>query len=228
MNKFEYFKNFPMAKELDIAGRFIYSSMKKFCNLKNFYSETDIFFLLYDAAVGIERLQKVLLVVSEEFDESNIKDFEHSLITHSHQKLHEQISRSFGLKFNNNQNSFLNMITTFYKSCRYDRFTLSDSYHKEKDLLVEYLSKGLSCEIVANGVLDNTANNIQFKKFFCKSLGTIASSYYKLIVKKARELNIYTYELIYSSDASKIFYFNHENNAYHEIFVQEERIKKNF
>lgn len=228
MNRIKYFKNFPMIKEIEIAGHFIYSSMKSFCQLDGFWNESDIFYVLYTASVGIERLQKVLLVLSEDITEENAGDFEETLITHSHQDLQKRIQDQIGLSFNSNQNKFLTMLTSFYKSCRYDRFTFGDSYQKEKDLLIGYLSSGLNCEIVANSFFGNTPNDRRFKKYYCKNLGSIASAYHSWISYKAHEQNIYTYELPYNSSAGKIFLPRYENDTYYRLFEQEELTRKEY
>lgn len=52
-----------MGRELDIAGTFIYRAIKEFDTLTCFREECDIFHILYDLSVGIERLQKILVVL---------------------------------------------------------------------------------------------------------------------------------------------------------------------
>lgn len=228
MNRIEYFKNFPMIKEIEIAGHFVYSSMKSFCQLDSFWNESDIFYVLYTASVGIERLQKVLLVLSEDITAENVSDFEKTLITHSHQDLHKRIQEQVGLSFNSSQNKFLSMLTAFYKSCRYDRFTFGISYQKEKDLLIEYLSSGLNCKIIADSFIGNTSNDRRFKKYYCKNLGSMAKAYHSWISRKAHEQNIYTYELPYNSSAGKIFLPKYEDGTYYRLFEQEELTRKEY
>ena len=228
MNQIEYFKNFPMAKEIEIAGHFIYTSMKSFCQLDSFWNECDIFYILYTASVGIERLQKVLLVLAENNTDDDIAKLEKDLITHSHQDLQNRIKNRLGLSLNSNQNKFIAMLTSFYKSCRYDRFTMGSAYEKEKELLIKFLSSGLNREIVANSFFGNTPNDQQFKKFYCKNLGSIARAYHSLISSKAREQNIFTYELNYNSSAGKLFYPHYEDDAYYKLFEEEVLARKEY
>lgn len=74
-----------MGREIDIAGTFIYNGMKSFDAMDGFSQECDVFQVLYSIAVGVERIQKVLLVLLENFpddiSEKYIIDFEKSLIT---------------------------------------------------------------------------------------------------------------------------------------------------
>lgn len=216
-------------QEVDVAYfDYLFAEIQPINQLDSFWNESDIFYILYTASVGIERLQKVLLVLSEDITEENIGDFEETLITHSHQDLHKRIQDQIGLSFNSNQNKLLTMLTSFYKSCRYDRFTFGDSYQKEKDLLIEYPASGLNCEIIADSFVGNTPNNRRFKKYYCKNLGSIASAYHSWISRKAREQNICTYELPYNSSAGKIFLSRYEDGTYYKLFEQEELTRKEY
>ncbi|WP_427340451.1 hypothetical protein [Caloranaerobacter sp. DY30410] len=84
MNKVTYFKNFTIETEIDIAGTFIYNGIREFNRLETFNNEQEIFHVLYPISVGIERLQKVLIVLLEDISLDELEDFEKSLITHSH------------------------------------------------------------------------------------------------------------------------------------------------
>ena len=61
MGEVNYFKNFNMGREIEIAGEFIYESMREMYSLKSFSEHFKINKILYNGAVGIERLQKILL-----------------------------------------------------------------------------------------------------------------------------------------------------------------------
>ncbi len=115
MNLIQFYKNFNLGREIDIAGTFIYNGMKCFDKMEWFEEECEVFHVLYQLSVGIERLQKVLVVLLEEFpleiNEENVATFEKSLITHSHQILHQRISNKLSIHFNSHQNSFLQLLT---------------------------------------------------------------------------------------------------------------------
>ena len=51
-----------MAHELGIAGEFIYDSARKAMALRNLYNDYELNSILYNGAVGIERLQKIICV----------------------------------------------------------------------------------------------------------------------------------------------------------------------
>lgn len=57
------YKNFNMVIELDIAGEFIYNGIHGFCRLKYISNEGPTFASLYNMAVGIERLEKIVYVL---------------------------------------------------------------------------------------------------------------------------------------------------------------------
>ena len=54
------YQNFNMVIELDIAGGFIYDGIKKIYEMSSFANDYETFSALYNIAVGIERLQKIV------------------------------------------------------------------------------------------------------------------------------------------------------------------------
>ena len=68
-----YHKNFNMSNELDVAGTFIYEGIKQLGRIEVFSVESEVFFFLYTISVGIERLQKILLVLLEDMNYNNFK-----------------------------------------------------------------------------------------------------------------------------------------------------------
>jgi hypothetical protein len=220
-----FYKNFNMGREIDIAGTFIYNGMKSFDMMEGFSEECDVFHFLYSLAVGIERLQKVLLVLLENFPdeitEENINDFEKSLITHSHQKLHERISAKLQISFNAHQNAFLQLLTQFYDTCRYDRFNISPNYQKERDLFISFLSNRLNVEIRVDKAFFDTPNDIRTKKFLGRIVGSITRTYFNAIRDQARKLNLYTYELRFDSPAYKLFMSELKDNSFQELLFNE-------
>ncbi|MDR3583834.1 MAG: hypothetical protein P4L59_00745 [Desulfosporosinus sp.] len=225
MNLMYFYKNFNMGREIDIAGTFIYNGMKNFNIVDGFSEECDIFHILYPLAVGIERLQKVLLVLLEDFPEEitdeTIKEFEKSLITHSHQNLHGKISLKYKLGFNTHQNAFLQLLTEFYETCRYDRFNISPNSHKERDLFIAFLSNRLNIEICVDKAFMDTPNDTRIKKFFGRIVGTVTRAYYSAIRDQAYALNLRTFELRYDSPAYKLFLSELKDNSFKELLFNE-------
>ncbi|SLK12955.1 MULTISPECIES: hypothetical protein [unclassified Paenibacillus] len=199
-------KNFSLGKELDIAGSFIYNGLKAFDLMENFVHEDGIFEFFYNTAVGIERLEKILVILIEHNDTVDQKDFERSLKTHNHLELLNRITKKHNCGFNNLHNEFLKLLSSFYKTMRYDRYTLNTIYSHDKERvgLVSFLEKHLKTEIIYKDIFV-TQNEWRFKKFIGKVVGKICEVLYKLIDKEATALNIYTYELRSESKASVIF-----------------------
>lgn len=227
MDKAIYFKNFPMGTEIDIAGTFIYNGIKEFNRLKHFYYESEIFHVLYPISVGIERLQKVLIVLLSDIPLDQIESFEESLITHSHQELHNKILKKCEIKLNPHQNRFLQVITNFYITCRYNRFNINNDYAKERDLLINFLSSSLGININMD-FLFPTSNDDRIKNFFGRVVGSISRKYYQLIRDQAYNLNIYTYELRSGSPSSKIFLPNFNKDSLQEQYINEQISLKEF
>lgn len=214
-----------MGREIDISGTFIYNGIKNFDAMNSFSEECDIFQVLYSFAVGIERLQKVLLVLLENFPDDitdeKIMDFEKSLITHSHQKLHERISAKVQIAFNAHQNAFLQLLAQFYETCRYDRFNISTNYQKERDLFVAFLSERLHIEIRVDKAFLDTPNDTRMKKFLGRVVGTLSRTYYAAIREQAYKLKLHTYELRYDSPAYKLFLGELKDDSFQELLINE-------
>lgn len=222
MDRITFFKNFNMGIEIDIAGNFLYNGIMNFNKLKDFNNGSEIFHVLYPISVGIERLQKVLLVLHEDIDYSKIEEFEKSLITHSHQELQNRIKSKCNINFNSLQNSFLELLTRFYNSCRYCRFSLADSYRREKDYLVEFMRTKFNVEIITDNFFCSTRNCAAIKERFGRVVGSLAKKYYNAIYKKATELSIYTYELRYNSAASKVFQYELRKDSLQQLYNNEQ------
>ena len=228
MDRVSFFKTFHMGAEIDIAGKFIYSGIKEFNRLTSFINERDIFCVLYQISVGIERLQKVLLVLVENITVDGYEEFEKSLITHSHVDLQNRIHKKCNITFKSHQNSFLHLINLFYSSCRYNRFNFYGDLRKERDLFIKYFSEKLSIEIVVNDYFFNTPIDNRIRNYFGRVVGSIAKQYYEEIKEQAFKLNIFTYELDYDSSAAKIFLPKFEKDSLQQQYFDEQVSLKEF
>lgn len=63
MNRMEFWKNFKLGEELDISGSFIYNGLRYLHEMRTLHHETEIFEVLYNLAVGLERLLKVTVIL---------------------------------------------------------------------------------------------------------------------------------------------------------------------
>ena len=113
-------------------------------------------------------------------------------------------------------NNFIHMLSKFYKSYRYDRYSpvSQEDIDKEKKSLHSFIEKDLNFMIKDSFPFEITHIDIKLKKSFGKVVGKIVSSLYSILQDEARRLNLYTYEVRYNSKAGKIFIreeYNFEN-----------------
>jgi hypothetical protein len=190
--------------------------------MNNIDQNSMLFSFLYHVSVGIERLQKIVLVLSEEVSTDNHEEFEKSLITHSHDDLNRRIVASTNEKLNSRENEFLQMLTTFYKSARYNRFNLESQYNKEQLLLDEFIKKHIHATKIQNHFLTKKLLiTSDIKEFIGKVIGNIAKKYYQLVRNGCLKHNTYSYELRSGSKAEKIFLAEHRNNSLQQQNITE-------
>lgn len=206
MTKEEFWKNFNIGREVQLSGNFIYDGLLVFEQMEHFYNEDEAFEFFYFISVGLERLLKANIILIEHTENSNQSDFEQSLITHNHSDLCKRIEKKYQLNFGKVHYEFLHILTKFYKSIRYDRFSLDNYRYNEKgkNILISFLNKYLKIEI-SNEFLKITPNDKKIKRFVGKVIGKIASSLYDILWKESHRLGIYTYEIRSYSKAYKVF-----------------------
>lgn len=226
MDRTEVWKNFDLGTELDIAGIFIYNGLRSFDEMPTLDSAQDIFEFFYNVAVGIERLLKVALILLEHDHSHDQQEFEKSLITHNHLVLLERVTALAPIKLAGPQKEFLGILSTFYKSFRYDRFSLLSTYSpdKEKATLRVFLTKHLPISLSDESSLFANENTPQLKKFIGKVVQKITTQLHGIITERARSQNLYTYEARTDSKAAKIFVresftFTDEDVLWKEILI---------
>ena len=207
MNELEYWKNFHLGTELDISGSFIFNGLKCFHEMDTLYYSDEIFEFLYNISVGLERLFKITITLTEDTTNINQEEFEKSLITHNHLELFNRITNKNKLNIGKIHISFLQVLSSFYKSYRYERYNFKSSKDRkqEKELLHSFIEKNYDLKINDNFPFDITFIDIKLKKFIGKIIGKFTNLLYQIIKDKANELNIYTYELRENTKAFKIF-----------------------
>ena len=235
MNQRWKYKNFNMNTELDIAGTFIYDGIHEFCRLKYISNDGSTFTSLYNMAVGIERLEKIVYVLWTLDDEVDETKFEKELITHSHTGLRDKIKEVLkihneNIEFSKQENALFELLCGFYNTARYMRFNIDGDWDKELELIRTFL-KSDSNYMETNTDLfygNRIEANESAKKMFGQTLKTITAKYYEFIKKGSYEFikkgssekQTYTYELMADSKASKIFYsqenslIKDQNNEY--------------
>jgi len=207
MNIEQWWKNFAMGIELDISGAFIYNALKQLHVIESLSYSCDIFEIFYGLSVGIERLQKITIVLLEHNENEDIEKFEESLITHSTIELSNRIDKIYPQNLSDIQKEFLSILSKFYKKHRYGRFSILSNreLEAEKALFIRFICKHLQLKEPGSNEIVAFANSNQIKKFIGKIINKISKGLYECISNSSRKLNLYTYELRYNSKASKIF-----------------------
>ena len=187
----EFWKNFKLGSELDIAGRFIYNGLKSFDQTETFYFEEDAFEFLYNISVGIERLLKIVIILSEHDQTKNQIKFEKSLITHNHMELVSRAKKNNQMSFGKVHNRFLQLLDTFYRTHRYDRFSLESFTieDKEKQGLISFFEDELGISIDTESAFEMTRNDIRIKRFIGKVVGRVCEQCFEAIKSHAQRLN---------------------------------------
>jgi len=202
----EWWKNFGLGMELDNSGVFIYNGIKALDSLEGLNHAVDIFEVLYNLSVGIERLFKVAVILIEHNEGLSIEEFEKSLITHNTMDLANRVNGYANLGLSNVHREFLSILSKFYKTHKYGRYSLAcQDINAEKELFLEFIHKHLGVNIDDIDGFSNIANTVQIKKFIGKVVKKISQGLYDVIGNRARELNIYTDELRCDSKAMKVF-----------------------
>lgn len=167
----------------------------------------EIFEFLYNVSVGLERLLKIAVVLLEHNEETDQQKLEESLITHNHLELLRRVRQHVKLNLTAPHNEFLALLGKFYTTLRYDRFTLSSVYDpdREKEVLIDFLSKGLKVDILKEAQLSVTRNETRYRKYIRRIVTKLSSALFDVVRTKASELNLYTYELRDGSRAQTIF-----------------------
>lgn len=215
-----------MANELDVAGEFIYAAIDIFNKMNNFDQVGDNFFL-YHLAVGIERVQKILLVIINDVERDEIEDFQEKIKSHNHIMLHGKIKEKVNISFSKEQNDLLNLLSEFYNAERYARFNFFSYNFKDRDLLTEYVQK--YCKNISfdySLCKKIPLNTDEVKEFFGRVIGRLCQKYYKLIEEESRNRNIYCYELRYNSAAERVFCGNEDKGSYQKKIDKEKRAIK--
>ncbi|UJR54530.1 hypothetical protein [Dickeya zeae] len=119
-----FWQNFELGVEIDIAGNFIYDGLNNLHQMEHFAYETEVFNVLYNLSVGVERFFKVAIILIEYDDDTDQDSFEKSLITHNHAELLARIRRKRAINLSGVHNDFISLLSKFYKSFRYDRYSL--------------------------------------------------------------------------------------------------------
>ena len=225
MDELFRYKSTNMAFELDIAGEFLYRGIREFDTLKAVHNNAQVFMILYNIAVGIERIQKIICVLWTMDQYESDTEFEKSLITHSHMDLQKRISSVVSkteykklVEFEPRINSFFRLLTEFYNSCRYMRYNVQES-KSEYDKICDFIKENTEVEYNLNGDILLTK---KVRKLWGRVIGTIVRNYYELIKIGSFKNNVYAYELNPDSSAQKVLW-RFEDNPNCSTMLEDEK-----
>ena len=134
MNELEYFKNFNLGREIDLAGSFAYNALSFINSSHDVYMNDQIFMFLYNASVAVERMQKCVLFIFGEYNKDNFAEFAITLKSHDHQKLQSCIFKYTHKKLSEEQNSLIILMRDFYSEGRYSNYSMDSTYNYENAL----------------------------------------------------------------------------------------------
>jgi hypothetical protein len=203
----EWWKNFALGTELDLAGTFVYNGIKSLHDLEFLDQAVDIFEVLYNLSVGIERLLKVAVILIEHNAQTDIEKLEESLLTHSTIELANRVQVHVDLGLTDLHREWLTVLSKFYKSYRYGRYSFHavPDVFEEKRVFQEFLAKHLRFEL-DNDPWASPRNTDQIRRFVGKVVKRITDRLFKIVDQRATALNIYTYEIRSDSKAIKTFF----------------------
>lgn len=208
MEATQAWKNFNLGKELSISGAFIYSGLRCFYEMQTLDNTDEIFEVLYNLSVGIERLLKIAVVLLEHDDLTDQEALEKSLLTHNHLDLMHRVRQHVKVNLGAPHNELLGLLGKFYKTTRYDRFSISSlqASENEREALFGFFNKQLQSNLVTSSSTQfGTPNDARFKKHIRGVVTKISNALYEIIKKSASCLNLYTYELRHGSRAETVF-----------------------
>lgn len=133
MEKNFLYNSFKLGEELRISGEFLDKGIMELKSYDKELQNWELFYIMYQLSVGIERLQKVLILLSYD-DTGQLENIKH----HDHSGLQHKINQKTNLKFENNENKMLNLLSEFYKDYRYETIEDNNKLFSVIELLVEH------------------------------------------------------------------------------------------
>lgn len=201
--------NYALVKEVGIAGVQIWKSIEDISRAqivkegKNLVIDY-IFTSLYQAAQGIERLLKIsielLVYGNEKYDKKKVNKL---LYGHNHSAMVDYLINENRLKLKAKEKNLVKLLSKFYNSCRYHRY----SYNKDNLLELKLIR-----EFAKNVKNENYDDDV--KHMYGKSIGRISRALYRLIEQLSLEHNIFVYELNSYSVANFVFNSYYKEDLY--------------
>lgn len=216
--------NFSLVQEVEIAGVQIWKAIEDIDyvtvskeNSKYGSIVTDYLFTsLYQASQGIERLLKVIIELYA-YDKTDNKEkikINNLLFSHNHSAMYDFLSEKCGLEIKPYCKRLLSALMTFYSKARYSRYSYSND-----DLLELKILRDFGSDVSSENFHDAV------KHLYGKALAQASHTFYELIIKLSDELNIFVYELNYSSVAKFSLHSYYGDDLY-ELLMRIKQSKK--
>jgi hypothetical protein len=174
-----------------------------------------IFTSLYQAAQGIERLLKISIELLVYGDENyNREKVNKLLYGHNHSAMVGYLTNAGRLSLKVREKHLIDLLSKFYNSARYNRYSYSTDNTLELKLIREFAKE------VKNDNYDEAV-----KHMYGKSLGKVSRTLYELISQLSRENGIFVYELNSDSVATFVF-FNHCKDDLYMLLKNIEQSKR--
>jgi hypothetical protein len=147
------------------------------------------------------------VVLYEHDDSINQEELERSLITHNHLDLLARLRKHTQVNLGPPQIALLSMLGQFYKTLRYDRFSLASVYDakKERKAIFKWLEKHLQVSFTDDTPFLGNHNEDRYRRFVRRTTLAISRKLYQVIKDRAGHINLYTYELRHGSKAESVF-----------------------
>ncbi len=203
-------RSLALNSELDIAGDALFRGLRGYYSLQDRRSdlgsaETEVFVFMYQTSIGIERLIKIahrLLAVE-------VHNFTYRG-GHKIVELHEKTIKYSSMTMRRDELNILQVLEEFYGPGRYSNLDTGPGMSPHS-LLKEYMKN----HTVDASILGST-------------FGHLIDSYYRLIEELSQKHGVFSYELRYDSNATKIFYGVRLHDDIFELFKYEHRAFKEF
>ena len=197
-------KNFDLNMELNTASEFIHDGLIKLHRIRNFSNPAAVFTSLYYVAVGIERLEKIVLILNHKDLDADFKKFENSIRTHQLPALMDTIYAELpSFRLHEDEYALLSLLSDFYGASRYDRMRYKSQHDTEiallSDFVRKYVSQGITTDISCGKHLSDEA-----KTYLDSTVRSISRLLYKQIGQLSTANGTFTYELDWNTDASEV------------------------
>jgi len=214
-----------LGQELHFSSEYLYNGYVEFIDIDKIqFTENALIMNFINFSMGIERMMKVLLLLSNEMkfgDNHIIEDTLKENRGHDLSNLNYKIKEQTGVKFTSEESLTLTMISEIYTKGRYSNIELK----KEMGEKITGINKKLD-RIGIGRIVDTKIGGLEFPKRTKESifeyLDSVINTLTTFITEYSKKLNIYTYE---TESHTKLFIFNY-NKKTSEYFYRRKLVIK--